>query len=61
MGGTAYHVGIEPFLNLPILSFRHPGLGWLSFQIAEEVLRKILEQIAKAKARLPAQQNETKQ
>jgi hypothetical protein len=56
-----YFFGIDPFSGAPLLSFRSPGFGWLTFGIDEAELQRMVHSLPEAKARLAKPHSDTKQ
>ncbi len=56
---SKYFLAIEPFSGTPLLSFRSPGLGWLTFSLPEADLEKILRLIQESKGRLAPPHGDT--
>lgn len=58
---TNYHLGIDPFSGTPCLSFRSPGLGWMTFQIPTEEIENIHRSLQESKGRLATIHTDKKQ
>jgi hypothetical protein len=49
---TKYQFGLDPFSGAPVLSFRSPAFGWLTFHLVQDELEKMVSLLKEARGRV---------